>query len=269
MNTYSLDYIDDLYVRYIQDPSSVSEVWRRYFEEFSLAAQSENAYAENATAAVATTPVSSGAASTDQQPDALWLARMQERVDQLVREYRVRGHLMAKIDPLGLSRKGPPELDPQSHGLTEEDLRRPFTSPTLEYAKGRTLADIIEKLRNTYCRSIGVQFMHIDNRNIRDWLQRRMESTENRLTLSRDVQLRIYTKLADAAIFEEFVRKKYTGARRFLWKVPRVSFRCSIEHLRKLDNTVSAALCSRWHTEVGSTCSRTSWANASKYLLVL
>ncbi|MFN9714394.1 MAG: 2-oxoglutarate dehydrogenase E1 component [Planctomycetota bacterium] len=205
MNTYSLDYIDDLYVRYIHDPNSVSEVWRKYFEEFSLSAQSEGFLSD--------------AGSMDQGaegiPDALWLARMQERVDQLVREYRVRGHLMAKIDPLGLTRKGPPELDPASYGLTEEDLRRPFTAPNIQYTNGRTLADIIEKLRNTYCRSIGAQFMHIDNRNIRDWLQRRMESTENRLQLSRDVQMRIYTKLADASIFEEFIRKKYTGSKTF------------------------------------------------------
>jgi 2-oxoglutarate dehydrogenase E1 component len=206
MNTYSLDYIDDLYVRYIQDPSSVSDVWRKYFEEFSLASQSESLYQEPANGAVAT---------AGDAPDALWLARMQERVDQLVREYRVRGHLMAKIDPLGLNRKGPPELDPQSHGLTEEDMRRPFTSPTIEHANGRTVGDIIEKLRTTYCRSIGAQFMHVDNRNIRDWLQRRMESTENRLALSREVQTRIYTKLADATIFEEFVRKKYSTAKTF------------------------------------------------------
>lgn len=206
MNTYSLDYIDDLYVRYIQDPSSVSDVWRKYFEEFSLASQSESLYQEPSNGSV----VTGGDA-----PDALWLARMQERVDQLVREYRVRGHLMAKIDPLGLNRKGPPELDPQSHGLTEEDMRRPFTSPTIEHANGRTVGDIIEKLRTTYCRSIGAQFMHVDNRNIRDWLQRRMESTENRLALSREVQTRIYTKLADATIFEEFVRKKYSTAKTF------------------------------------------------------
>lgn len=206
MNTYSLDYIDDLYVRYIQDPSSVSDVWRKYFEEFSLASQSESLYQEPANGSVAT---------AGDAPDALWLARMQERVDQLVREYRVRGHLMAKIDPLGLNRKGPPELDPQSHGLTEEDMRRPFTSPTIEHANGRTVGDIIEKLRTTYCRSIGAQFMHVDNRNIRDWLQRRMESTENRLALSREVQTRIYTKLADATIFEEFVRKKYSTAKTF------------------------------------------------------
>jgi 2-oxoglutarate dehydrogenase E1 component len=206
MNTYSLDYIDDLYVRYIQDPSSVSDVWRKYFEEFSLASQSESLYQE---------PTNGSVATGGDAPDALWLARMQERVDQLVREYRVRGHLMAKIDPLGLNRKGPPELDPQSHGLTEEDMRRPFTSPTIEHANGRTVGDIIEKLRTTYCRSIGAQFMHVDNRNIRDWLQRRMESTENRLALSREVQTRIYTKLADATIFEEFVRKKYSTAKTF------------------------------------------------------
>ena len=144
MNTYSLDYIDDLYVRYIQDPNSVSDVWKRYFEEFSLAAQSEGMFLDS-------DAVTSKSDGNSQEPtqDVLWLARMQERVDQLVREYRVRGHLMARIDPLGLTRKGPPELDPKSHGLTEDDLKRPFASPTLEYSNGRTLADIIEKLRNT------------------------------------------------------------------------------------------------------------------------
>ena len=77
------------------------------------------------------------------------------------------------------------------------------------------LRDILTKLRNTYCRSIGVQFMHIENRTIRDWLQRRMESTENRIELSREVQQRIYGRLADAAIFEEFVRRKFVGAKTF------------------------------------------------------
>lgn len=208
MNT-SLDYIDDLYVKYIQNPDNVSEGWRKYFEEFSLSAQTEGFMASAETSAAV------GAISSESLPDALWLARMQERVDQLVREYRVRGHLMARIDPLGLTRKGPPELDPAAYGLTEEDLRRPFTGPDIQHTNGRTLADIIEKLRNTYCRSIGAQFMHIDNRHIREWLQHRMESTENRLQLSRDVQHRIYTKLADATIFEEFIRKKYTGSKTF------------------------------------------------------
>lgn len=207
MNTTSLDYIDDLYLRFINDPTSVSETWRRYFEDFSLSTQSESLVAE---------PVPSlGYGESTAAPDALWLARMQERVDQLVREYRVRGHLAAKIDPLGFARKTQPELDPSAYGLTPEDLQRPFAAPDIHYTTGRTLNDIIDKLRETYCRSIGAQFMHIDNRTIREWLQRRMEATENRLQLSRDVQNRIYTRLTDATLFEEFVRKKYTGSKTF------------------------------------------------------
>jgi 2-oxoglutarate dehydrogenase E1 component len=212
MNSYSLDYIDDLYVRYIQDPTTVSTQWRKYFEQFSLASQREQARSE----ALAGQDESSVAVDSDVSPsDSLWLARMQERVDLLVREYRVRGHLMARLDPLGLERSGPPELDPVSHGLSEADLKRPFTDPTNEYSEGKTLADILQKLRNTYCRSIGAQFTHIDDRQIRDWLQRRMESTENRLQLPRETQVRIYQRLADATIFEEFVRKRFVGAKTF------------------------------------------------------
>jgi len=157
------------------------------------------------------------ATSTVEQ-DGLWLAKMQERVDLLVREYRVRGHLIARLNPLDpvvQQRVGPPELDPVSHGLSETDLNRPFTDPTDEYTDGKTLGDILQKLRNTYCRSIGAQFTHIDDRQIRDWLQRRMESTENRLQLSREVQVRIYQRLADAGIFEEFIRKRFVGAKTF------------------------------------------------------
>ena len=220
MNSYSLDYIDDLYVQYIRDPGSVSPGWRKYFEEFSLTAGASAAgqAAESGSVAVAV-------ADDDEMPtaharsirdEALWLAKMQDRVDQLVREYRVRGHLMAQLDPLGIQREHhPPELDPESYGLSPADLERPFSCENLQYVDGRSLGAILAKLRATYCRSIGAQFMHIDNRTIRDWLQRRMESCENRLDLSREVQVRIYTRLADAAIFEEFVRKKFVGAKTF------------------------------------------------------
>jgi 2-oxoglutarate dehydrogenase E1 component len=77
------------------------------------------------------------------------------------------------------------------------------------------LGKIVERLRTTYCRSIGVQFMHIDDRSVRQWLQDRMEGTENRLPLSRDEQRRIWRKLNDAVIFEEFIQKRFTGAKSF------------------------------------------------------
>ena len=146
---------------------------------------------------------------------ALWMSRVQDRVNQLVREYRVRGHLAAKLDPLVPFRDESPQLSPQLYGLSDDDLQRPLDSSALEYVSGGTLDVVVQKLENTYCRSIGAQFMHIDNRNIRDWLQKRMETTENRLDLSHEVQRRIYTRLADASIFEEFVRRKFVGAKTF------------------------------------------------------
>ncbi|SMP48879.1 2-oxoglutarate dehydrogenase E1 component [Neorhodopirellula lusitana] len=247
MNSYSLDYIDDLYVQYVRDPSSVSETWRQYFEQFLVGAgapiQTTAAGSAGVTAGSSrtrssgpvggSTPVAAGngvaakgngvasgplpAGSTgDQNVDqALWLARIQDRIDQLVREYRVRGHLIANLDPLGLFEHACPELSPQSHGLSDQDLARPFDSSILENVSGSTLDVILKKLQQTYCRSIGAQFMHIDNRNIRDWLQRRMETTENRLDLSHERQRRLYTRLADASIFEEFVRRKFVGAKTF------------------------------------------------------
>jgi 2-oxoglutarate dehydrogenase E1 component len=217
MDSYSLDYIDDLYVQYIRDPNSVSAGWRKYFEEFSLVAGNTNVQPRSTASTAVALADEDGPNNQARslRDEALWLAQMQDRVDNLVREYRVRGHLEAKLDPLRLANNRQPELNPETYGLSEKDLQRPFTCENLNYFNSQTLADVITKLRNTYCRSIGAQFMHIENRNIRDWLQRRMESCENRLELSHDVQTRIYTRLADAAIFEEFVRKKFVGAKTF------------------------------------------------------
>jgi len=234
MNTYSIDYIDDLFVQYVRDPSSVSDTWRAYFEQFLITnggIDSESVDSDSEgdspsptsngsySSATGTLPATSSSAASPGKVEAndqmLWTARMQDRVDQLVREYRVRGHLVAQLDPLGLTRQGTAELSPEAYGVSELDLSRPFEATSLANVSGGTLHEILTRLRNTYCRSIGAQFMHIDNRNIRDWLQRRMETTENRLELSHEVQRRIYTRLADASIFEEFVRRKFVGAKTF------------------------------------------------------
>ena len=220
MNSYSLDYIDDLYVQYIRDPASVSDTWREYFEQFLVGASSrpsQEATRNGAATSQAVVPATprSGSTGDELTDQALWMSRVQDRVNQLVREYRVRGHLAAKLDPLIRFHDETPQLSPQLYGLSDQDLRRPLDSSALENVSGGTLDVIVQKLHNTYCRSIGAQFMHIDNRNIRDWLQKRMETTENRLELSHEVQRRIYTRLADASIFEEFVRRKFVGAKTF------------------------------------------------------
>jgi len=139
----------------------------------------------------------------------------QEKVDLLVRSFRNRGHVVAQLDPLGGAPPAEPELTLEYHGLSAADLDLPFTLRTAEGAKTLGLKAIVEKLRNTYCRSIGVQFMHIDDRRVREWLQFRMEASENRLALTRAEQRRLLEKLTDAETFETFIHKKFLGAKRF------------------------------------------------------
>jgi 2-oxoglutarate dehydrogenase E1 component len=170
----------------------------------------------NAAVARAAAEVVASSALTDAvlERDRL-LALLQDRVDQLIRAFRVRGHMIAHIDPLGMPRPRPRELDLAYYGLTEADLDQPFSTDTIHGAAALPLRKILERLDHTYCRRIGVQFMHMDDLAVRNWLQDRMESSENRLKLSREEQLRIFTRLTDAVIFEEFLQKRYLGAKTF------------------------------------------------------
>jgi 2-oxoglutarate dehydrogenase E1 component len=147
--------------------------------------------------------------------DTLDIAIRQDRVDQLVRAYRTRGHMIAKIDPLGMPRPAMAELDPKFYHLGEDDMDRRFSSRTIYGTETLTLREILDRLRNTYCRSIGVEFMHIHDLEPKNWLQERMEGTENRLEISVAEQRRILTLLTDAVILEEFIQKKYLGAKSF------------------------------------------------------
>ncbi|MEW6284446.1 MAG: thiamine pyrophosphate-dependent enzyme, partial [Candidatus Eremiobacterota bacterium] len=139
----------------------------------------------------------------------------QEMVDQLIRAFRVRGHRIARLDPLGSEPPPFPELQLEHYGLTEADLDTRFSCRALCMEGLQPLRDILSRLHNTYCRSIGVQFMHIDDHDIKFWLQERMESTENRRKIPREEQLRILTRLTDGEIFESFLQKKFVGAKRF------------------------------------------------------
>src|SRR5207249_6948352 len=136
----------------------------------------------------------------------------QDRVDQLIRAYRSLGHSIARFNPLAFPRPKRPELDPKYYGFIEEDMARRFSCQTMHCEGPMTLAEILDRLWNTYCRSIGVEYMHIDDPTVRKWLQDRMEPAENRLSLTREQQERILTRLSDAVIFEQFIRKKFVGA---------------------------------------------------------
>ncbi len=143
--------------------------------------------------------------------------RKQDRVDQLIRVYRVRGHLLAHLDPLSPppERNTIPELRLEEWDLSEDDLDTVFSSTTIPGTTFLTLREIRERLEASYCKSIAVQYMHIDDPAPKRWLQERLEDPEQRRKLSRDEQLRILTKLTDAQIFEEFIHNKFRGAKRF------------------------------------------------------
>lgn len=208
MNVFSRAYIDSLFEDFLQDPSSLPIQWQEFFERFDPNAD------EIDIASLPTSTGNLGLADHNAEP-AKNVAAMQDRVDQLIRGYRVRGHLIAKIDPLGRPRKTNSELSLESYGLTPEDYQKRFSARTVDGDNFRSLEEIVDLMQATYCRSIGAQFMHIDDRKARNWLQKRMEGTRNSLPLDRDMQLRILTRLTDAVIFEEFMRKKFMGAKTF------------------------------------------------------
>ena len=216
LNPQNVEYVERLYAEYLRAPDNLPADWRRYFEQ--LIAREENGQPIEHPRRASFQPRSifaAGSSNGTPPADQLQLARLQERVDRLIRNYRVRGHILAKVDPLGRPQVEVPELELSHYGFSDAHLSQPFSTSGVRGANLQTLADIYSRLQNTYCRYIGVQFMHIDDLAVRDWLQRRMEGSENRLDLSRDDQLRILTRLTDAAIFEEFVRKKYVGAKTF------------------------------------------------------
>lgn len=214
-NSESLEFIERLFADYRREPESVPPEWRRYFERTFQDGDGASGFKVEPSFRRRSlfnppVPADGGRAATGADQSAL-----QERVDQLIRNFRVRGHMIADIDPLGQPRLQPAELDSGFYGFTERDLDRRFSTTWVGGPEDGTLREIVEWLKNTYCRSIGAQFMHIDSLHVRQWLQDRMESTQNHITLSRKEQLRILTKLSDAVVFEEFLQKKYIGAKSF------------------------------------------------------
>jgi 2-oxoglutarate dehydrogenase E1 component len=238
----SAAYIEGLLADYLRDPDSVDPAWKEYFQQIGEGKSNGNlrlgpsyparslfhppprsalqgpAETHGGAGNGSSPPRTRGLeapAATPMDAARLDAARLQDRVDQLIRAYRVRGHLAAKIDPLGFVRPRPVELDPAFHRLTEEDLQQSCSTIAIGGPATQTLRSIIKRLETTYCRAIGAQFMHIDDLSVRDWLQQRMEERENRIQLTRREQIRILTRLTDAVMFEEFVRKKHVGAKTF------------------------------------------------------
>ena len=135
------------------------------------------------------------------------------RVQELINSFRVRGHLMADIDPLEYRQRSHPDLDISSHGLTFWDLDREFVTGGFGAKKVALLREILGTLRDAYCRTIGIEYMHIQDPAQRAWIQAHVERPY--LKPSHDEQMRILGKLNEAEAFETFLQTKYVGQKRF------------------------------------------------------
>jgi 2-oxoglutarate dehydrogenase E1 component len=135
------------------------------------------------------------------------------RVIELIHAYRVRGHLMAETDPLEYKQRKHPDLDIQSHGLTLWDLEREFATGGFGGRPLMKLREILGVLRDSYCRTVGIEYMHIQNPEERSWIQARIEKPH--ASPARDEQLNILSRLNTAEAFETFLQTKFVGQKRF------------------------------------------------------
>ncbi|HMN96086.1 MAG TPA: 2-oxoglutarate dehydrogenase E1 component [Phycisphaerales bacterium] len=205
VNGWNGEYVEELHRRWLADPGSVDPQWQQFFRGFDLAI-ALGADRRGGGAA----PIPSPAAARTEGGH-----RRQERVDELIYQYRDIGHLAATLDPLGSVRPFPEELMLESLELTEADLDERFDPGDLPLDAPATLRSIVELMEDTYCRSIGVEYMHIQDRERRRWLQRRMEGTRNRPQASPELKRRLLEQLARADTFENFLANRFVGKKRF------------------------------------------------------
>jgi 2-oxoglutarate dehydrogenase E1 component len=194
MANLSGEWIESLYTAWQHNPASVPAEWRHFFSGFELGCRD-------------------GSTPTHPAPDAAG-ALKQSGVQSLIYRYRNVGHLMACTDPLSPCLLEHPLLALDAFGLGEPDLDTTFISRRF-IKEQATLREIVATLRETYCREIGVEFMHIQEPDERQWLIERMEPCRNRPGLPTEERLRILEKLHEAALFEAFLQRRFPGQKRF------------------------------------------------------
>jgi len=213
--------VEELYLRYLENPASVDESWRRFFENGHDVSLPTHGPGNGATYAeeprdVAMPSIMVGPESADYRGPERRRDGKSGRVYALMTAYRFRGHLFAHFNPLYDRPPRPSELQLETYGFTEDDLDKTFPTIDIPGPDEQTLGEIIARMEETYCRTIGVEFRYIENTEERHWLQGLMEASHNRLSIDRDEQIQILTKLIDAENLEQFIHSSYApGTKRF------------------------------------------------------
>ncbi|MFV0321579.1 MAG: 2-oxoglutarate dehydrogenase E1 component [Alphaproteobacteria bacterium] len=215
-------YIAEVLAKWQQDPNSVDPEWNEFFEALGEEEQAVLAEVYGASWNPRKDHIlqaeTAGQELQEIEITDVSLSSIMDTIQalMLIRTWRVRGHLIAKLDPLNLSHNDyHPELDPKFYGFTEADWDRTIFINFylgLEYA---TLREIMAVLRRTYAGSIGVEFMHIMDPDIKAWIQRRVEGTQNQPNFTKEERLLIHENLAKAESFEQILAKRFAGTKRF------------------------------------------------------
>jgi 2-oxoglutarate dehydrogenase E1 component len=233
-------FVEDLYSRWIEDPKSVEPSWQAFFNTLrDRTDEVKRAAAEPAWAPRLPPPpraewlsaldgmwpaveakLSKAVAEKrpSATPDEVRAATLDSlRAVMMIRAYRMRGHLAANLDPLGIAT--PPddtsELDPASYGFAEADYDRPIFLDFVLGLESSTVREILQILRRTYCGNLGVQYMHISDPQQKAWLQERIEGKDKEIAFTPEGKLAILKKLIEAEAFERFLHKRFPGTKRF------------------------------------------------------
>ena len=223
-------FIEELYNRYLANPGSVDASWQQFFAQLGDPAATKPSWDKNPSKVIGTeteagpvskTPVkdTGGAAGVAKglDPKAVEAAALDAlRAQALIRAYRVRGHLAATLDPLGIEKpQMHADLDPASYGFSASDMDREIYLGGQFGMERAKLGTIIDTLRTTYSGTMGVEFMHIQEPVQREWIQKRVEDARGALKFNVEQKKNILRSLLEVEAFEEFTQLKYTGMKRF------------------------------------------------------
>jgi len=202
VNAFNAGLLDENYERWKRDPSTVDAAWSAFFEGFELGfAQMKNGAA--------------GKGGAAEPPSAEGELPLQTRVEGLVYAYRTLGHTIAKLDPLCEQRPENPLLSLRELGFSEKDLDLVVSSRFFKGGEKMPLRDMIAGLQAIYADTIGVEFMHIQNPYVRNWIRERIESRPPAGSLPVEEQKAVLLELLEAEAFERFLHTRYVGQKRF------------------------------------------------------
>ncbi|ATG42237.1 2-oxoglutarate dehydrogenase E1 component SucA [Phaeobacter piscinae] len=246
MQGHNAEYLEQLYAQYANDPNAVDAAWAEFFRQMGDAELDVKAEAAGPSWARADWPpapnddltgaltgewpapaeakgagkkikdqaAAKGVEVTDDQVQRAVLDSI--RALMLIRAYRIRGHLAANLDPLGMREEAQhPELDPRTYGFTEADMDRPIFIDNVLGLQVASMRQIVSIVKRTYCGTFALQYMHISDPEQASWLKERIEGYDKEIRFTREGRKAILNKMVEAEGFEKFLHVKYMGTKRF------------------------------------------------------